>query len=582
MNSAFLKFLATVSYKFKYVILFKEYLIIYIYSACIITLWNFYFYANWNPSIEEWNILGNENIFNFILNLKKSNLIFPFDLWIFHIFPEAFIDFFIKIFIDDMHFIETKLSYRLLFPIFVFQNILILIKSNYLIKLSIPFIFLSIQILNRLNWDMGSTYSILFFLLIINYSLVNSKRNLYMSHKLMIILFIILITLPMYTNPPSAIAAITAANFMHFIGIKTIKINSKYTNVKNFVAINIIPFCLLSTSGFIFKSKNILEDLSRYSAPELDLLESLLTLQGFGLWWSDQTFVNGVPYNPLLELDLNPILFIARLILIILLIFFVLYFYPRVKSKTIFNYTLIVPFLLLYFVLSINAVDVWGHLTSIWPILEMFREPNKKFLPYFYLIQLLLISELIKIKLKNILLVNIFVIVLFSLFVLFDPESRQNFQQRPNIEKFEVRKLVKELELVRSELKFDGGNLCFRASGDSERDTLIYWHLNQSFPGSNGSELSTGQYYSNKCKRRLFNSYLFIFPTTKKTNIQFLGDISCIKFMQEYLTIIDPKCYGKYQFSTILDRSQVFHDTIKNYDRKTTLNSYLLLRKYFD
>ncbi len=436
----------------------------------------FWKYSNNITLIEEWNLFGSGKSFQIVSNYYNYNLLANFNEVHYYLIPESIIDLVLSLLVGDISlFWQLKLIYRMFFLVLPLVILFTYFRFSLVTHFALPVLLVSTQSLTRINWDLGSLYSIILFVVLLILTFVKIRSNRYF-----IFATALFFTLPATINPPSFFAAllcyffiVTVTKVRNIIKIHNIKII--YVLITIHVAI-LLSFWILNVN----KLNQNIDFFSKLTPSQPNVEKILLYIQGLGLWWGDQGYENGTPYytswNALLQQDLV----VTRFVLIALIFLIVLSNFIRFKDTR--NYSLDFEFIIILltslifiFILSSNIFNLWKYLNDFSVYFKIFRDPDRKFLQLYSLVAFLILGFSLKIVsnfTKKIVHLVLLILVSLSLLKLYNYEDRYRDEFYPNPSKILMRDLQRDLGSAKFKLKKESP-LCLLESGVPSIDYLV-------------------------------------------------------------------------------------------------------------
>jgi hypothetical protein len=509
----------------------------------------FWYNSKFIDSIEEPTYFGFHGIVNNYYDLFLKNRNFESLNWIVLSFPEMFIDQVLQIFLDPIWIWQAKHIYRLSIVFILFYFSLVKFGLNKTIAFSITVFTFNLQFFAKIHWDSGATYSTIWFLCINIILLHVRKRNIFLA----LVFFSSIFTLSGYSNPPGMLAA-----WIGFIICIIIMIYQK--NYNNLEIINrsllFIIGSLPSILIFIYtvyydttisNSVNVFLEIPVHTTPFSEIFK---LLQGYGYWWTDGGFTNGVPYWPISSVYTSNNLYNLRSIIIFTPIIFCLLMLKRIEkrySRTLIILSVIVIFVLL---LSMNFLQIFDHLRNFNGIFSMYRDPLRKFgiIYMYYLLVIMGLSITIINKSINNKFEIFYSIILIALsLLLFNPESKSIRNFYPNNAREEVKLVSKNINKVTSNFNMDKSYICLRGSGMQDTDFLVKNILKSRF--YNRLEGNFANFDLQKCRRKEELTYqsidLIVLDPEKNVQIEFSDYLSidvCATIWTSRVLLVNPVC----------------------------------------
>jgi hypothetical protein len=457
-----------------------------IYSIITYSIYVFWKYRNNITIIEEWNLFGSQKTFEIIEKFYSTSIFTSFTEVHYYLIPEAIIDYLIDLIVqDDVFFWKIKLIYRMTIVMFPLIILFRLFRLPFILDLLLPVYLISTQSLTKINWDLGSAYSLVLFAVLMIFSLSDFKTG-----KKTIFIFAFLFTYPATINPPSFLAA----TFCFLLFVLMAKCTRK---IRLYNSINIVSFLLFHFSLLILfwsVNRNKLEEnivlFSTLSPPTPGITDLILYFQGFGLWWGDQGYENGTPYYSSFESLLKPdVVFLRFASLFMIIIVFLISlsnFYLKNQANARSNshlshkldflfYFVILVCLIPIFVLASNIFDFWGWLNDLSMLSKAFREPDRKFLQIYSLLIFILIGFSLKLSFGFLKFLNMSLVILLiavSLLRTFNSSDRAKEEYYPSPSNEVMTMLSKDFFNLNQMVSKDP-ELCLLGSGAKSTDYLI-------------------------------------------------------------------------------------------------------------
>ena len=447
-----------------------------IYSGTIFSLFIFWKYSNNITTIEEWNVFGSHRTFEIVRNFNGLSFFSAFNEVHYYVVPESIIDFALALLIDDqVLFWKVKLVYRMLIVLIPIILLLRIFKFSPMIHLILPFYVIGTQSLTKINWDLGSNYSLTLFCVL----LILTQVQILKRHFLIYLLCLFL-TLPSTINPPSFLAAIFC--FFLIYACLSLSKNIRLFNPLIIIYIVISHFILLITF-WIVNSTKLSENVaffSSISAPIPSLNDLFHYLLGFGLWWGDQGFENGTPFYSSWDSLLSPeIIFFRYFLLFMISVILYQLIFKRYAVQHYSTDTLFIIYFsfisIVVFILAVNLFNIWGGLIELSPYFRIFREPDRKFLQIYSLLTLFLIGFALKLSMNFLkVLISWSLVCLCLLLILkiynFTDKAKEEFYPNPNNQ---IISLMSEDVNEIGKLTQKGSTLCLLNSGIASFDFLV-------------------------------------------------------------------------------------------------------------
>jgi hypothetical protein len=447
----------------------------------------FFIFANLNyysqnlEAIEEPTFYGFQGLIHYLNFVRQNNVDLDNYNFVLLLIPESIIDWLLN-YLFNFDASKIWISRHIFRQILIFGlllSVLLKLIGDSFLPLVLVLFSSTSQVLFKAHWDAGSTYSFAWFLALI-YFFINSNHSTPTKKSQIFIIVMSFITLPGYTNPPNMLASWTVVIVgfaLNFAIQRDFKFNFKILLGLLWTIPSIFIFAL--TVLFDASISNDIKIFSSIQPAIVPISQWTQIFQGFGLWWTNGTFLNGTFFWPHAQILTNRYIEFIRLFVLIFpfLAIFLLSQDVRIRSFKQRNriHLILGLSVSLYFILTINIFNIFGFLVDLNSIFSMYRDPARKFGSLYFALLIMYIAYMLKIiqsfYSRIVMIYSILTVTIIT--SLFSPDIKRGHSYFPNPSVHSVLLIDKNVEVVLNQRQSKDQGICLHRSGQLDYDYLV-------------------------------------------------------------------------------------------------------------